>query len=141
MTERWPDLAGRSRGGLHVLPVRVYYEDTDAGGVVYHANYLKFCERGRSDCLRLLGIHQSATSKDAFFVVRRMSCDFLQARRGSTTCSRSRRGLAETGGARLVLDQRVMLRWQPDLSGPGDGRADRCAGAAAPACAGHGSSH
>ena len=40
-----------------MLPVRVYYEDTDFSGAVYHANYLKFCERGRSDCLRLLGIH------------------------------------------------------------------------------------
>ena len=55
MSERWPDLAGRRQGAAHVLPVRVYYEDTDAGGVVYHANYLKFCERARSDCLRQIG--------------------------------------------------------------------------------------
>ena len=48
------------------LPVRVYYEDTDAGGIVYHANYLKFCERGRTDFLRLLGIHQSATRRMPF---------------------------------------------------------------------------
>ena len=60
MTERWPDIAGRIRDGSTCMPVRVYYEDTDAGGVVYHANYLKFCERARSDCLRLLGIHQSS---------------------------------------------------------------------------------
>ena len=55
MTERWPDLAGRIEGKVHVLPVRVYYEDTDFSGAVYHANYLKFCERARSDCLRLHG--------------------------------------------------------------------------------------
>ena len=42
----------------HILPLRIYYEDTDAGGVVYHANYLKFMERGRSDMLRLVGIDQ-----------------------------------------------------------------------------------
>ena len=52
----WPDLAGRVEGDTHVLPVRVYFEDTDCGGVVYHANFLKFCERGRSDFIRLLGI-------------------------------------------------------------------------------------
>ena len=59
MRERWPDLAGRIEGETHVLPVRVYFEDTDCAGVVYHANFLKFCERGRSDFIRLLGIeHQ-----------------------------------------------------------------------------------
>ena len=42
MTERWPDLAGRIEGGVHILPIRVYYEDTDLAGVVYHANYLKY---------------------------------------------------------------------------------------------------
>ncbi|GFO83204.1 MAG: hypothetical protein A49_28310 [Methyloceanibacter sp.] len=56
----WPDLAGRIEGDTHVLPVRVYFEDTDFTGLVYHANYLKFCERGRSDFIRNLGIdHRS----------------------------------------------------------------------------------
>ena len=45
-----PAIAGRIVDGRHILPVRVYYEDTDFSGIVYHANYLKFCERGRSDC-------------------------------------------------------------------------------------------
>ncbi len=78
MTERWPDLAGRIAGKVHVLPIRVYYEDTDFSGAVYHANYLKFCERARSDCLRLLGIHHSELHGSASFVVRRMVCDFLK---------------------------------------------------------------
>ena len=52
MAEHWPDLAGRLRGGVHVLPVRVYFEDTDAGGVVYHARYLAFCERARQEGFR-----------------------------------------------------------------------------------------
>ena len=50
--------SGVLHGRVHVLPVRVYYEDTDAGGVVYYANYLKFAERGRTELLRTLGIEQ-----------------------------------------------------------------------------------
>ena len=49
---------GRFEGDVHLFPVRVYYEDTDLSGVVYHANYLRWCERARSDILRLLGIDQ-----------------------------------------------------------------------------------
>ena len=107
MTERWPDLAGRREGAVHVLPVRVYYEDTDAGGVVYHANYLKFCERARSDCLRVLGIHQNSL-EDMFFVVRRMTCDFLKPARLDDLLEVETRFI-EMAGARLELDQRVML--------------------------------
>jgi acyl-CoA thioester hydrolase len=51
--------AGELTGRTHVLPVRVYYEDTDAGGIVYHANYLRFAERGRTEMLRAIGIHQN----------------------------------------------------------------------------------
>ena len=51
--------AGRFDGRVHVLPARVYYEDTDFTGVVYHANYLRFFERGRSDFLRVAGVHHS----------------------------------------------------------------------------------
>ena len=50
-------------GGVHLFPVRVYYEDTDLSGVVYHANYLRWFERARSDMLRLLGIDQRAASE------------------------------------------------------------------------------
>ena len=46
MTE-WPDIAGRIEGRVHKLGIRVYYEDTDFSGIVYHANYLRFAERGR----------------------------------------------------------------------------------------------
>ena len=52
------NLAGRIDGETHRLPVRVYYEDTDFSGVVYHASYLRFMERGRTDFLRLLGVAQ-----------------------------------------------------------------------------------
>ena len=49
------DLDGEIRGGRHIMSVRVYYEDTDFSGIVYHANYLRFLERGRTNHLRLLG--------------------------------------------------------------------------------------
>lgn len=106
-SDRWPDMAGRRDGAAHILPIRVYYEDTDAGGVVYHANYLKFCERARSDCLRLLGIHHHQL-EDAGFVVRRMVCDFLKPARLDDLLEVETRFL-DMGGARLELDQRVML--------------------------------
>jgi acyl-CoA thioester hydrolase len=107
----WPDLAGRIEGETHVLPVRVYFEDTDCGGVVYHANFLKFCERGRSDFIRLLGIdHHSLASpsegEPAIFVVRRVEIDYLKPGRMDdvleivTSC-------AEIGNASLVLAQDV----------------------------------
>ena len=54
------NLSGVLRDGRHVLPVRVYYEDTDFSGVVYHASYLRFMERGRTDYLRLLGVDHRA---------------------------------------------------------------------------------
>ena len=52
----WHDLSGHLSGAGHVLAVRVYFEDTDFSGLVYHTSYLRWCERGRSDYLRLLGI-------------------------------------------------------------------------------------
>lgn len=62
-------------------PVRVYWEDTDAGGVVYHASYLRFMERARSEWLRLMGISQSAYKETTglAFLVREMQIDFLKA--------------------------------------------------------------
>ena len=54
---------GRLDGTAHYFPVRVYYEDTDLSGIVYHANYLKWFERARSDLLRLLGIDQRAAQE------------------------------------------------------------------------------
>lgn len=54
---------GMLDAGLHLFPVRVYYEDTDLSGIVYHANYLRWFERARSDLLRLLGIDQRAAAE------------------------------------------------------------------------------
>lgn len=81
-------LDGEIRAGRHVMSVRVYYEDTDFTGIVYHANYLRFMERGRTNYLRLIGAgHRAlfeATEREApgfVFVVRSMKIDFLKPAR------------------------------------------------------------
>ncbi len=64
---------------MHQITIRVYYEDTDLAGVVYHANYLRFIERARTEALRDLGIDQAALKRDRglVFVVRRLNIDYL----------------------------------------------------------------
>jgi acyl-CoA thioester hydrolase len=115
--ERWPDLAGRivaDRSGRrrHVLPVRVYFEDTDFSGIVYHASYVRWCERGRSDFLRLLGSDHKALiagaggREPAAFVVRRMALEFLKPARIDEVLEVVTRAKATTA-ATLVLDQRI----------------------------------
>jgi acyl-CoA thioester hydrolase len=103
-------LEGTITSGVHRLPVRVYYEDTDFSGNVYHANYLKFCERGRSDFLRVAGIDQNAmfgADDPVMFVVRRMDCNFLRpARFDDLLCVETRGG--EMAGARFELSQQVL---------------------------------
>ena len=113
MSERWPDLAGRLAEGRHVLPVRVYYEDTDFSGIVYHASYLRFCERGRSDFLRLAGAHHTELLGGAggggealAFAVRHMVIDFLKPARIDDLLE-VKTALGEISGASLTLDQQV----------------------------------
>jgi acyl-CoA thioester hydrolase len=99
--------AGHITGEIHVLPVRVYYEDTDFSGAVYHANYIKFCERGRTDCLRLLGIFHGELHGTASFVVRRMVCDFLKPA-GIDDLLHVETRFKAFSGARMELSQRVL---------------------------------
>lgn len=76
--------AGRMVGREHRLPVRVYYEDTDFTGLVYHANYLRYFERGRSDFLRLIGADHATgleQSDPAAFTIARMEVDYLRPAR------------------------------------------------------------
>lgn len=75
--------AGRFEGREHRLPVRVYYEDTDFTGLVYHANYVRYFERGRSDCLRLMGIDHVdlLDGEPTAFVVTKMELNFLKPAR------------------------------------------------------------
>ena len=71
---------GQFVGRCHVLPLRVYYEDTDAAGIVYYANYLKFAERGRTEMLRSVGTdHRTLeTTEGVLFAVRRCEADYLK---------------------------------------------------------------
>ena len=75
--------SGRIEGGIHVLPLRVYYEDTDAAGIVYYANWLRFLERGRTELLRVLGQEHSAlrAERGISWVVRRCAIDYLKPAR------------------------------------------------------------
>ncbi len=102
-------LSGHVTDGVHHLAIRVYFEDTDFTGIVYHANYLKFCERGRSDMLRLAGIHHSDLARqDLHFVVRHIECDFRASARIDDVID-VETSLKRATGAKLVLAQLVRL--------------------------------
>jgi len=97
----------------HELAVRVYYEDTDAAGIVYHANYLKFAERGRTELLRSLGFDHRRLAQAHGLV-------FAVAVARSTLCARRlddllhvRTKVAGLGGARLELVQTVVRAGDP----------------------------
>ncbi|MAU40237.1 MAG: tol-pal system-associated acyl-CoA thioesterase [Kordiimonas sp.] len=104
-------LDGLIDGLCHVLPLRVYYEDTDAGQVVYYANYLKFMERGRSNFLRCVGVDQREMlsrrgQDDVLFVVRRVDIEYLASAEIEDELE-VRTQLREMGGAKLVMRQTV----------------------------------
>lgn len=92
----------------HRFPVRVYYEDTDFSGNVYHAAYLHFFERGRTEFLRALGVHHSELARDGLaFAVRRMSIDFLAAAHIDDLLEVTTQ-VASTTPARLNLRQQIL---------------------------------
>jgi acyl-CoA thioester hydrolase len=95
-------------GATFVHSVRVYYEDTDAGGVVYYANYLKFAERGRTEALRAIGVEQRdfAASEGVQFVVRRVEADFHAPARLDDDLEVVTRTV-DIGGASLTMDQAI----------------------------------
>lgn len=94
---------------LSSWPVRVYYEDTDAAGVVYYANYLRFCERGRTEMLRALGVDQRKLRADQgiVFVVARIEADYL---RGAELDDALQviSSLHTIGAATVLFDQQVL---------------------------------
>lgn len=105
----WPDLAGRLEGGAHILPVRVYHEDTDFTGIVYHGSYVRFMERARSDMLRLMAISQRDLAEEgeaAGFAVRRMSIDFRKPARIEDVLE-VRTVATELKGASITLYQAI----------------------------------
>ncbi len=92
-----------------VLPVRVYYEDTDAAGMVYYANYLKFMERGRTEWLRALGFQQSRMVEEqgVAFVARSSAVEYLRSARLDDLLEIDTR-VDSVGRAQVVFDQRVL---------------------------------
>ena len=95
-------------GNIHRLPIRVYFEDTDAGGIVYHARFLAFAERGRTEALRSLGApHQELVDQHGLlFIVRRVEVDYLSPARLDELLGVVTRVTA-LGGASMTLDQVV----------------------------------
>jgi len=101
--------AGWLEGREHVLPVRIYYEDTDFTGVVYHANYLRYLERGRSDFFRLAGIGHTdflARAEPTAFSIIRMELDFKRAARIDDALA-VRTTYDSVTGVRLNISQRI----------------------------------
>jgi acyl-CoA thioester hydrolase len=113
--ERPPGLGGGVDGGVHRLPLRIYYEDTDFSGAVYHASYLRFLERGRTEFLRGAGIDQSALhagGEALHFAVRRLLIDYHRpARMDDVVVVETRAGAIR--GASLHLAQRILREDEP----------------------------
>ncbi|MFQ5785116.1 MAG: tol-pal system-associated acyl-CoA thioesterase [Alphaproteobacteria bacterium] len=103
-----PSHSGRIDGAVHRFPLRVYYEDTDAAGIVYYANYLKFAERARTEWMRLLGASHSALASEAgaAWAVRRCEVDYLRPARLDDEIEVRTRILA-IGGASAMIEQIV----------------------------------
>ncbi|MGE7367747.1 tol-pal system-associated acyl-CoA thioesterase [Neorhizobium sp. NPDC001467] len=110
MTEHSFSLSGDLTEHGHKLVQRVYYEDTDFSGLIYHARYLHFLERGRSDYLRCLGCEQSALisvdDEGLVFVVHRMEIDFKQPARMDDVIT-IQTITEKAGGAKMVLNQEI----------------------------------
>jgi acyl-CoA thioester hydrolase len=101
------ELSGAFVGREHVLPVRVYYEDTDFTGLVYHASYVRFFERGRSDFLRLIGAdHVRMAALNTAFAVTRLEVDYLRGA-GIDDALTVRTCFDVVKGARISISQRI----------------------------------
>ena len=107
MATAGPPSAGLFIGREHRLPVRVYYEDTDFTGLVYHASYVRFLERGRSDFLRLAGAdHVAMAALGTAFAIVRLEVDFRRAARIDDALEVVT-GIAAVRGSRLRFSQRI----------------------------------
>ena len=117
-----PPARGTIDGGAHRYPLRVYYEDTDAGGIVYYANYLKFAERARTEMMHLLdaGYAEGVTSGEITFAVRRCEVDYLAPARLDdilevhTTVSRTR-GASMSGHQSVYRGDEELVRLEVEL--------------------------
>lgn len=130
--------SGSLRGGVHTLPIRVYYEDTDFSGVVYHASYLRFMERGRTEFVRALGVSQGALHDETAraagagfaFVVRAMAIEFLRPARMDDlltveTSAREVKGASLTNSQRVLRGDEVLVTAEVKVAFVAGGRATR----------------
>lgn len=126
-------ISGRMEDGAHLLMVRVYYEDTDFSGIVYHANYLKYLERGRTDQLRLAGVAQSAlhaSGEGIAFAVRRMTIDWAKPARMDDiltveTRTRAVKGASIEIAQRILRGEEVLLTAEVQVAAMRGGRPAR----------------
>ena len=103
---------GRFEGTTHILPIRIYYEDTDLSGIVYHANYLRFMERGRSEFFRSVGIVKLAQlekPQPTAWTLRRIELEYLKPARLDDVVEVHTRA-TELTGARLSAEQNIFCK-------------------------------
>lgn len=98
-------------GSVHNFAIRVYYEDTDAGGIVYYANYLKFAERARTEMLRDLGYDHSRMTREygLMFAVRRCEADYRRPAKLDDALT-VRTEVTEMRGASMAMRQQIMRK-------------------------------
>jgi acyl-CoA thioester hydrolase len=101
-------LDGRFEGKTHILPIRIYYEDTDLSAVVYHANYLRFMERGRSEYFRAVGVRLAYLDdpEPSAWTLRKVSLEFVRPARVEDMIEVHTTATSLTG-ARLSADQTI----------------------------------
>lgn len=130
-------LGGRLERGVHRLDLRVYYEDTDFSGLVYHANYLRFLERGRTEWLRALGVGQRnlrESADQAVFVVRRMTIDWIRPAHMDDIVVVETRAAALSGASatlaqRILREETALIEAQVQIALVAKGRPRRLPGA------------
>jgi acyl-CoA thioester hydrolase len=112
---------GRLDGARHLFPIRVYYEDTDAGGIVYHAAYLRFAERARTEMMRLTGLGHSdlAAQHGVTLAVHRCTIEYHRPARldDSLTVAST---IVAVSGASVTIDQRVQRAGEAVRAAPAD---------------------
>ena len=104
--------AGLFEGKVHILPVRIYYEDTDLSGIVYHANYLRYMERGRSEFFRAVGITRLAqldAPEPTAWTLRKVELEYLKPARLDDLLEVHTKATSLTG-ARLLADQNIFCK-------------------------------
>jgi acyl-CoA thioester hydrolase len=104
--------SGRFEGKVHILPVRIYYEDTDLSGIVYHANYLRYMERGRSEFFRAAGITRLAQLEQpepTAWTLRKVELEYLKPARLDDLIEVHTRATA-LSGARLNAEQNIFCK-------------------------------